>query len=92
MAISCDINVDNSAPGHGSIIIVTYSVDGNDPIDPQGATISGRVVVGSVGYDVSTQVTLPGTPAASVSYEVPECDDLSFVATSDPAVFTATIP
>jgi hypothetical protein len=92
MAISCDLNVDDPTPQHGDTLTVTYSVDGNDPVDPTGATISGRVVVGGVGYDVSTQITLPGTPAASVSYGTPECPGLTFLATANAAVFTAVVP
>lgn len=93
MPVSCDINVDDPAPGHGDTITVTYSVDGNDPVDPTSATITGRVVVGGIGYDVNTQVTLPGTPAAGVVYDVPQCAELpGFTATSDPAEFTTTIP
>lgn len=93
MPVSCDINTDDPTPAHGDTITVTYSVDGNDPVNPTGATITGRVVVGGIGYDVSTDVTLPGTPAAGVVYDVPACDALpGFTVTSDPAVFTTTVP
>jgi hypothetical protein len=39
-------------------------------------------------------MTLPGTPPASEQFEVPTSDapDLVFQGTSDPAVFTCTIP
>ena len=93
MAVSCDINVDDPTPAHGDTITVTYSVDGNDPVDPTSATIRGRAVVGGIGYDVSTQVTLPGTPAAGVVYDVPTCPELpGFTVTSDSSVFTTTVP
>ena len=92
MAVTCDLGVDNSTPNHGDTITVTYTVTGNDAVDPSAATISGRVVVGGVGYDVSTSVTLPGTPAAAVSYGVPACTGLDFLASADPAVFTSVIP
>jgi hypothetical protein len=92
MAISCDLNAGDPTPAHGDTLTVTYTVDGNDPLDPTGATISGRVVVGGVGYDVSTAITLPGTPAAAVSYSNPTCPGLTFAATADPAVFTAVVP
>jgi hypothetical protein len=93
MPVSCDVNASPSAPDHGDTITVIYSVDGNDPIDPTSATITGRVVVGGTAYDVSTAVTLPGTPADSVVYDVPACPDLpGFVSTSDPATFTTTVP
>jgi hypothetical protein len=90
--VSCDMNVDDPTPDHGDTITVTYSVDGNDPVDPQTATISGRVVVGGVPYDLSTNLTLPGTPSAPVTYGVPACTGLSFVATADPAVYTSVVP
>jgi len=92
MAVSCDLNVNDPTPAHGDTLTFTYSVSGNDPIDAQGATISGTVVVGGVGYNVSTNITLPGTPAASVTYDTPAGGGLSFVSTSDPAVFTAVVP
>jgi hypothetical protein len=92
MAVSCALNVDNSTPDHGDTITVTYSVDGNDPVDPQGATIKGQVVVGGTTYNVSTSVTLPGTPAADVSYETPTCDGLEFTQGGSDAEFTAVVP
>lgn len=94
MAVSCGINVDDPTPAHGETITVTYSVDGNDPVDPSGATIKGRVVVGGIPQDVSVSVTVPGTPSAFVSYDVPASDNpaiSSFTSTSDPAVFTAVV-
>lgn len=93
MPVSCDINVDDPTPAHGDTITVSYEVDGNDPVDPTSATIRGRAVVGGIAYDVSTQMTLPGTPAAGVVYDVPSCAELpGFTVTSDPAVFTTTVP
>jgi len=94
MAISCSLSATPAAPAHGSTLTATYTVTGNDPVNPSSATISGRVVVGGTAYDVSTSVTLPGTPAASVSYVVPVSSDpsLIFAATADPAVFTAPVP
>jgi hypothetical protein len=94
MAVSCSLGANPSAPNHGDTLTVTYTVTGNDPVDPSQATITGRVVVGGIAYDVSTAVTLPGTPAAAVSYIVPVSSDpsLIFAATADPAVFTAPVP
>jgi hypothetical protein len=92
MPVSCDLNVDNPTPAHGDTLTFTYTVAGNDPIAPQGATISGHVVVGGVGYDVSTNMTLPGTPAQSVTYDSPSGGGLTFASTSNPAVFTAVVP
>jgi len=92
MTVSCAMNAAPTSPNHGDTVTVTYTVDGNDPISPQTVSITGTVVVGGVSQDVSTSITLPGTPAASVSYEVPVCSGLSFVSTSDPSVFTAVVP
>jgi hypothetical protein len=50
------------------------------------------LVVGGVGYDLATTITLPGTPAAPVIYNLPVSPDLTFTATADPAVFTAVVP
>ena len=65
MPVSCDINVDDQTPQHGETLTITYSVDGNDPVDPTGATITGRVVVGGIGYDVNTTVTLQAPQRAA---------------------------
>jgi hypothetical protein len=81
-----------SAPAHGATLTVTYSVTGNDPTAPSSARIEGSVVVGGVPYDVATSVTLPGSPAATVSFEAPTCPSLTFAATADPAVFTSVVP
>jgi len=93
MAISCSLNADDTAPGHGQLVTFTYTVDGNDPVDPQGATVSGAAVVGGVRYEVETTMTLPGTPAASEQFEVPSSDaGLVFDTTSEPNIFVCTIP
>jgi hypothetical protein len=93
VAVSCDINADDTAPAHGQLVTFVYSVDGNDPVDPTSATVRGAAVVGGTRYDVSTTMTLPGTPAASEQFEVPSSDSgLVFQSTSDPAKFTCTIP
>jgi hypothetical protein len=92
MAVSCDISATPSAPNHGDTITVIYSVTGNDPVDPSSASITGRVVVAGIPYDVATSVTLPGTPAGTVTYAVPACSGLTFAATADPATFTAVVP
>jgi hypothetical protein len=92
MAVSCDISANPSAPNHGDTLTVTYSVSGNDAVDPSSATITGRVIVGGTAYDVTTQVTLPGTPAATVNYAMPTGGGLSFAATADPSVWTAVVP
>lgn len=92
MSVSCDINATPTAPDHGDTLIVTYQVDGNDPIDPQGATVRGTVVVAGQTYNVSTDITLPGTQAADVTFGVPTCDGLTFVQGASDAEFTAVVP
>lgn len=93
MAISAYINATPQAPNHGDTITVNYVVTGNDPTAPSSAMISGHVTVGGVGYDVNTSITLPGTPAADVSYDVPTCPGLTFaVDPADPDTFTAVVP
>jgi hypothetical protein len=49
-------------------------------------------VVGGNTYNVNTSITLPGTPAAEVSYGTPTCDGLNFVQGGNAAEFTAVIP
>jgi hypothetical protein len=94
MSISCDIQVDDPTPTHGQTVTFTYSVDGNDPIDPSSATVSGACVVGGVRYAVETTMTAPGTPAASEQFEVPTSDQAGwvFLSTDQPNQFTCQIP
>lgn len=93
MAVSCSINADDAAPTHGQLVTFTYTVDGNDPVPSQGATVRGAAVVGGTRYEVETTMTLPGTPAASEQFEVPSSDvDLVFTGTSEPNIFVCTIP
>ena len=92
MAVSCDLGATPSAPQHGDTLVVTYTVTGNDPIDPTGATVRGTVVVGGTTYNVSTDITLPGTDAATVEYGTPTCDGLTFAQGGNAAEFTAVVP
>ena len=92
MAVNASMQANPQAPSHGDTITVTYTVTGNDPTAPSSAMITGQVVVGGIPLNVSTSVVLPGTPAAAVSYEVPECTGLTFAATADDSVFTAAVP
>jgi hypothetical protein len=92
MAISCSLVVEPSAPGHGETVTARYIVSGNDGTPPSGATVSGGIVVAGSEYDVSTTITLPGSPAPEVSYHIPLCEGLTFAVTDDPAVFTAKVP
>ncbi len=94
MAISVSLNASDTAPAHGQIVTFTYTVDGNDAVDPSSAVVSGAAVVGGVRYEVQTTMTAPGTPPASEQFEVPTSDapDWTFAGTSEPNVFTCTIP
>lgn len=94
MAVSVSLNADDTAPAHGQIVTFTYAVDGNDAIDSSSATVSGAAVVGGVRYEVETTMTAPGTPPASEQFEVPtsDADGWTFQGTSDPNVFSCTIP
>jgi hypothetical protein len=93
MAVSVSLNADDTAPAHGQIVTFTYAVDGNDPIDPSSAVVSGAAVVGGTRYQVTTTMTAPGTPAATEQFEVPTSDaGWTFQPTSQDNVFTCTIP
>jgi len=94
MAVSADGNVDNATPAHGDTITFTYTVTGNETIDPAQDTISGVATIGGQDFVCTTTLTLPGTPAASESFAQPtsESGKLSFASTSNPAVFTAVVP
>lgn len=93
MAISVSFNADDSTPAHGQIVTFTYVVDGNDPIDPSSAVVRGAAVVGGTRFEVETTMTAPGTPPASEQFETPTSDaDWTFQGTSQPNVFTCTIP
>lgn len=95
MAITATLTVTPAAPNHGDTVTAVYAVQGNDPIPSQSATVSGVATVGGTGYDVSTMVTLPGTPALPESFAVPTCTGLTFtVSSGDPtgATFTAVVP
>lgn len=94
MAVSVSLNANDTTPAHGQIVTFTYTVDGNDAVDPSSATVSGAAVVGGVRYEVETTMTAPGTPPASEQFEVPtsDFDGWVFQPTSEPNVFTCTIP
>ena len=95
MPITASLTVTPVAPNHGDTVTAVYSVQGNDPIPPQSATVSGVATIGGNAFDVSTTMTLPGTPAQPESFAVPTCPGLTFtVSASDPsgATFTAIVP
>lgn len=93
MAISVSLNADDTAPAHGQLVTFTYTVDGNDPVEPSSAVVKGAAVVGGTRYEVETTMTAPGTPAASENFETPTTDaGWTFESTSDPESFVCRIP
>lgn len=92
MAITATLTVSPASPAHGDTVTATYAVNGNDPVPPQSATVSGDANVGGTDYAVTTTITLPGTPALPETFAVPACTGLTFAATSQPNVFTAVCP
>ena len=95
MTISAILTVTPAAPNHGDTVTAVYTVQGNNPIPPQAAAVSGVATVGGITYDVTTSLTLPGDPALPESFAVPTCPGLTFVVSpSDPtgATFTALVP
>jgi len=94
MTISVTLTVTPSAPAPGAVVTATYAVTGNNPGAGQTIGFSGSVTLGGVTYPGSTgALSLPGTPAAAVSYATPACPGLTFQNTAgNPAVFTATVP
>jgi hypothetical protein len=67
VAVSVTLTPDTAVPAHGTTLTLTYKVTGNDPVPPAGEAISGTVDVGGTRYDVTTTVTLPGSPAKPVT-------------------------
>jgi len=96
--ISATLTMSPAAPNHGDVVTATYAVSGNDgtPTGPsQVESILGKVTIGQDVLDVVTTLTLPGAPAVAplpVVYVAPTAAGLTFVATADPAVFTALVP
>jgi len=93
MAVSASMDATPNAPAHGQTLTVSYTVTGNDAIPPSTAQVTGGVVVGGTHFDVSTNITMPGTPAAAVTYDTPAAAGLTFtVNPADPSSFTAVVP
>lgn len=92
MAVAVSFSVTPTAPNHGDTVTATYTVTGNNPGPSQSGTVSGVANVGGTGYQVSTTITLPGTPALPVTYTTPTCTGLTFAATGTAGVFTAVVP
>lgn len=98
MAITVSLAVSPTAPTSGQTVTATYTVSGNTgtPAGPaQEAVVSGVARIGDEDINVSTTLTLPGTPEVpplSESFSVPTVAGLTFVATANPKVFTALVP
>lgn len=89
MAIVVTLNVTPTAPTAGQTVTATYTVTGNTPGPSSSATVEGSAIIGGIAYDVSTTLTVPGTPALPQSFTVPTATGLTFTSTSVANVFTA---
>jgi hypothetical protein len=98
MTITASLTASPASLSPGSVLTVTYAVQGaNPPSTGQVISFSGTVTVGGTSHPGSTgSFTLPAAAsaavAASVSYGMPACAGLVFAKTSNPAAFTAAIP
>jgi len=104
MTIAATLTVSPAAPNHGDTVTATYLVTGNTgtPLIPGtpavSDTVSGTAVVGGASLLVTTTVTIPAVadipavPPLPVTYAVPTAAGLTFLATANPAVFTALVP
>jgi hypothetical protein len=91
-AITVSLVVAPIAPNSGDTVTAVYTVLGNDATPGQSVDINGSVTVGTKAYVVVATITLPGGSALPVVYGVPTAPGLTFVATTDPATFTAVVP
>jgi hypothetical protein len=100
MTITASLTASPASLPAGSVLTVTYAVQGDSPGTGQVISFSGTVTVGGTSYPGSTgSFTLPAAAtaataaaAASVSYAMPACPGLAFAKTSNPAAFAATVP
>jgi hypothetical protein len=90
--VTVTLSVSPSAPAHGATVTATYAVSGVSPGAGTPVTLDGSVTVGGTAIPVTGSFTLPGAPAATVTYATPTAAGLTFAATSNPAVFTAVVP
>lgn len=86
------LTLDNDHPAHGDTVTATYTVGGNDGAPARPVTVSGTASIDCQEFTASGVVTLPGTDPLPESFDAPVCDGLTFVATDDPAVWTALVP
>jgi hypothetical protein len=92
MAVTVTLSVSPSSPNHGDTVTAAYSVQGNASGPGTPVTIAATATVGGQSFPVTTSFTLPGTPAAAVTYAVPACPGLTFRQGSASNVFTALVP
>jgi hypothetical protein len=93
MAVEVTLTIDNPNPGHGDVVTATYVVTGNDGTPAHDEVVDGSATVGGVNYpDADSTVTLPASAALPQTFDTPTALGLTFVATADPAVFTAVVP
>ena len=91
-AVTVTLTVTPGSPAHGATLTAAYVVSGNADAPGTPVAISGSVTIGAVQFPVNTAFTMPGSPAAAVTYAVPTAAGLTFSPTSNPAVFTAVVP
>ena len=92
MAITATLTVDNPTPAHGDMITATYAVFGNDGTPAQAGSVTGSTDVGGQVIDVLTTLTFPAVDPLPVTYAKPVTPGLTWVATANPAVWTAVVP
>jgi hypothetical protein len=93
MAVSVALTLDNPAPAHGDVVTATYVVSGNDGTPATDITVDGSATVGGVAHpEADATLTMPASAALPQSFDTPVAPGLTFVATADPAVFTAVVP
>ena len=92
MAVAVTLTLDNPTPNHGDTVTATYAVSGNTAVDAHDTAVDGDATIGTTDFPVTATVTIPATVVESETFAVPVCAELTFVATADPAVFTALVP
>lgn len=92
MAISVTLAVSPAAPAHGATVTATYAVSGAAAGPGTPVSVTGTATVGGQSFPVTASFTLPGAPAAAVTYAVPTCPGLTFKATAAANTFTAVVP
>lgn len=86
------LTVNPPTPAHGATVTATYAVTGNEGTPAKTGVVTGSVQIGADTFNVSTTVTLPGTPGLPETFSTPTCPGITFAPTGDPRVFTALVP